>query len=90
MRTLNDLVTAGKILHAAVSDAPVWAVAECNTMAKERHWAPFDCLQYKHSLLDRTIERDVLHYARHRNTTVGGACACELWMALGPTGDLRR
>jgi len=89
MRTLNDLVTAGKILHAAVSDAPVWAVAECNTMAKERHWAPFDCLQYKHSLLDRTIERDVLHYARHRNTTVvtwdvyvsvavmGRICACQ-------------
>lgn len=70
MRTLNDLISAGKILHAAVSDAPVWAVAECNAMAKERGWARFDALQYKHSLLDRTIERDVLHYAQHRNHTV--------------------
>lgn len=87
MRTLNDLVSSGKILHAAISDAPVWYVAECNQLAKERHWAPFDCMQYKYSLLDRTIERDALHYARTHGQTV------VTWDALGGgrlTGKFKR
>jgi aryl-alcohol dehydrogenase-like predicted oxidoreductase len=64
MRSLDDLIRAGKILYAGVSDAPAWIVARANTMAEERGWSPFIALEIEYSLIERTPERDLIPMAK--------------------------
>ncbi len=53
----------GKILHAGVSDMAAWAVARANTLAEFRGWTPFVGLQIEYSLIERTVERELLPMA---------------------------
>ncbi|GAB3598635.1 aldo/keto reductase [Microbacterium tumbae] len=64
MRTLDDLVTAGKIRYLAFSDTPAWATARAQTMAEFRGWAPITALQLEYSLLERTAEGELLPMAQ--------------------------
>jgi aryl-alcohol dehydrogenase-like predicted oxidoreductase len=64
MRSFDDLVRAGKVLYIGISDAPAWVVAQCNTIADLRGWTPFIGLQIEYSLLQRTVERELLPMAR--------------------------
>jgi aryl-alcohol dehydrogenase-like predicted oxidoreductase len=64
MRALDDLVRSGKVLHVGVSDTPAWVVAQCNTLAELRGWSRFVALQVEHSLIERTVERELLPMAR--------------------------
>ena len=63
MRALDDLVRQGKILYAGVSDMPAWVVAQANTMADLRGWTSFAGLQIEYSLIERTVERELLPMA---------------------------
>ena len=63
MRAFDDLVRQGKILYAGVSDMPAWAVARANTLAELRGWTPFVGLQIEYSLIERTVERELLPMA---------------------------
>lgn len=60
MRGFEDLVRQGKILYAGVSDAPAWWVARGNTIAELRGWAPFIAVQIEYSLIERTVERELI------------------------------
>jgi aryl-alcohol dehydrogenase-like predicted oxidoreductase len=64
MRGLDDLVSAGKVLYAGISDTPAWVVSRANTIADFRGWSPFVGLQIRYSLIDRTAEADLLPMAR--------------------------
>jgi aryl-alcohol dehydrogenase-like predicted oxidoreductase len=64
LRTLNDLVREGQVLHIAVSDTPAWVVARANTIAELRGWARFEALQVPYSLVNRDVERDLLPMAK--------------------------
>jgi aryl-alcohol dehydrogenase-like predicted oxidoreductase len=70
MRGLDDLVCAGKILYAGVSDTPAWIVAEANARAELRGWSRFVGLQVPYSLADRSIERAELLVAQHWDMAV--------------------
>jgi aryl-alcohol dehydrogenase-like predicted oxidoreductase len=63
MRGFEDLVRQGKILYAGVSDMPAWVVARGNTLAELRGWTSFVGLQIEYSLLQRTVERELLPMA---------------------------
>lgn len=60
MRALDDQIRAGKVLYLGVSDAPAWIIARANTLAEYRGWTPFIAAQAQYSLLERSIERDLL------------------------------
>lgn len=64
LRGLDDLVSQGKILYIGVSDTPAWVVAKSNTMAELRNWSEFIALQIQYSLIERTVERELLPVAR--------------------------
>jgi aryl-alcohol dehydrogenase-like predicted oxidoreductase len=64
MRALDDAVAAGKILYVGVSDTPAWIVSQANTMAALRGWTPFVGLQIEYSLVQRTVERDLIPMAQ--------------------------
>jgi len=67
MRGLDDLVRAGKILYAGISDAPAWWIAQANTLAHLRGWSPFIGLQIEYSLIERTVERELVPMAKALN-----------------------
>ena len=64
MRGLDDLVSSGKVLYVGISDTPAWVVARNNTLAELRGWSSFIGLQIRYSLIDRTVERELLPMAR--------------------------
>jgi aryl-alcohol dehydrogenase-like predicted oxidoreductase len=70
MRAFDDLVRAGKVLHVGVSDAPAWVVAKSNTIAQFRGWTPYIGLQIEYSLIERTVERELIPLAQDQGMTV--------------------
>jgi len=67
MRGLDDLVRAGKVLYVGISDAPAWWIAQANTLAELRGWSPFIGLQIEYSLIERTVERELVPMAKALN-----------------------
>jgi aryl-alcohol dehydrogenase-like predicted oxidoreductase len=70
MRGLDDLVRAGKVLYTGISDAPAWWIAQANTLAHLRGWSAFAGLQIEYSLIERTVERDLIPMAKALNIGV--------------------
>lgn len=64
MRGLDDLVRQGKVLYVGISDAPAWWIAQANTLATLQGWSPFVGLQIEYSLVERTVERELIPMAR--------------------------
>lgn len=77
VRALDDLVRAGKVLYVGISDTPAWLVARAVTLAEERGWTPFCALQVPYSLVERTVERELLPVARALDLAVTA------WSPLG-------
>jgi aryl-alcohol dehydrogenase-like predicted oxidoreductase len=67
MRGLDDLVREGKVLYVGISDAPAWWIAQANTLAQLRGWSPFTGLQLEYSLIERTVERELIPMAKALN-----------------------
>ena len=67
MRGLDDLVRTGKVLYVGISDAPAWWIAQANTLAQLRGWSPFIGLQIEYSLIERTVERELIPMAKALN-----------------------
>jgi len=70
MRGLDDLVRAGKVLYVGISDAPAWWIAQANTLAQLRGWSPFIAIQIEYSLIERTVERELIPMAKALNVGV--------------------
>ncbi len=77
LRALDDLVSAGKIRYIGVSDTPAWKVAQAQVLADMRGWTSFIALQLEYSLLERTIEGELVPMAQ------------ELGLGITPWGPLR-
>jgi aryl-alcohol dehydrogenase-like predicted oxidoreductase len=63
MAALEELVRAGKVRYLGVSDTPAWKVAEANVTARFRGWSAFIGLQIEYSLLERTVEQELVPMA---------------------------
>ena len=76
MRALDDLVAAGKVRYIGFSDTPAWKVTQAHVTAKMRGWTPLIALQLEYSLLERTIEGELV------------PAALELGMGITPWSPL--
>ena len=63
MRALDDLVRAGKVLYLGICNTPAWRVAQMQTLADLRGWSPLVALQIEYSLLERTVEHELMPMA---------------------------
>ncbi|OBJ60545.1 aldo/keto reductase [Mycobacterium sp. 1423905.2] len=63
MAALDDLVRAGKVRYLGVSDTPAWKIAQANLIAAFRGWSAFVGLQIEYSLLERTVEQELVPMA---------------------------
>jgi aryl-alcohol dehydrogenase-like predicted oxidoreductase len=70
MRGLDDVVRQGKVLYVGISGAPAWWVAQANTQAELRRWAHFIGLQIEYSLIERTVERELIPMTKALNLGV--------------------
>lgn len=77
LRGLDDLVSAGKLHHAALSDFPAWRVSRAVTFADLRNQSPIIGIQHECSLVERTADRELLPMAE--SLGLGAA----LWSPLG-------
>jgi aryl-alcohol dehydrogenase (NADP+) len=64
LRTLDDLVRAGKIRYIGFSNTPAWVTAQAQTIALLKGWTPLIALQVEYSLLARTVEGELAPLAR--------------------------
>jgi aryl-alcohol dehydrogenase-like predicted oxidoreductase len=64
LRTLDTLVSSGKVRYIGFSDTPSWRVSEAQVTALFRGWAPITALQLEYSLLERTVEGELMPMAR--------------------------
>jgi aryl-alcohol dehydrogenase-like predicted oxidoreductase len=63
MAALDALVRAGKVRYIGFSDTPAWKVAEAQTLARLRGLEPLIALQIEYSLLQRTVEGELIPMA---------------------------
>jgi aryl-alcohol dehydrogenase-like predicted oxidoreductase len=63
LRGLDDLVSAGKIHHGALSNFPAWRVALAAKEADLRGWSPIVGIQTEYSLAERGAESEILPMA---------------------------
>src|SRR4029077_2270672 len=64
MRALDDLVRAGKVRYIGFSDTPAWKTAQAQVTAEFRGWTPLAALQIEYSLVERTVEGELLPMAQ--------------------------
>ncbi|MER8909767.1 aldo/keto reductase [Mesorhizobium sp. M0854] len=62
MRTLDDLVRAGKIRHVGLSDVPAWYASRAQAVAEHRGYEPVSALQLEYSLAERNIEHEFVPF----------------------------
>lgn len=77
LRTLDQLVKSGKVRYIGVSYAPAWKITQAQVMAQLKDWTPFIGLQIEYSLLERTIEAELVPMAQ------------ELGMGITPWSPLK-
>ncbi|PEQ14706.1 aldo/keto reductase [Novosphingobium sp. PC22D] len=77
LRAFDDLVRAGKVLYAGLSDVPAWQASRMQAIADLRGWTPFCALQIQYSLIERTVEREMIPMAREMGMGVSP------WAPLG-------
>ncbi|RWM13358.1 MAG: aldo/keto reductase [Mesorhizobium sp.] len=66
LRTLDDLVHAGKVRHIGLSDVPAWYAGRAQAIAELRGYEPVSALQLEYSLAERAIEHEYVPFAtRH-------------------------
>ena len=77
LRALDDLVQAGKVRYIGFSDTPAWKVSQAQTIARFRGWTPLIALQIEYSLIERTVEGELI------------PAALELGLGVTPWSPLR-
>ena len=94
MRTLDDLVRAGKARHVGLSNFPAWYVGRAQALAEWRGYEPISALQYKYSLIDRGIEDEFVPFATEHGAGIlawsplGSGLLSGKYRAGGATGRL--
>ncbi|MCA7014746.1 aldo/keto reductase [Dickeya dadantii] len=77
VRAFDDLIRAGKIQYAGLSNFPAWRIARADTMAELRGWSRIAGIQVEYSLVQRTAERELLPMAEALGL------AATIWSPLG-------
>ncbi len=96
MKALDFLVQQGKVRYLGFSDHPAWVCAQAQYEAIFRDWTPLVALQIEYSLLERTVEAELIPMARALGLGVtpwsplrGGVLSGKFRRNARPTGDVR-
>jgi aryl-alcohol dehydrogenase-like predicted oxidoreductase len=70
MRGMEQLVRQGKVRHIGLSDHPAWVCALAQSFARQHGGTPLVALQIEYSLLQRTVEAELIPMAMHEGMGV--------------------
>jgi aryl-alcohol dehydrogenase-like predicted oxidoreductase len=70
LHALEQLVAAGKVRYIGFSDTPSWKAMEAIMLARIHGWSRIVALQMEYSLLERTIEGEVIPLAQEHGLGV--------------------
>jgi aryl-alcohol dehydrogenase-like predicted oxidoreductase len=70
MRTLDDLISAGKVGYIGASQFAAWQLAKANLLAELHHWEPFVTVQSQYHMLERRLEHEVIPYCAEHGVGV--------------------
>ncbi len=70
VRSLNDLVNAGKVRYIAICNWPAWMVAKAQAIAHYNGWHKFIGLQYYYSVVTRDIEHELVPMAQDHGLAI--------------------
>jgi aryl-alcohol dehydrogenase-like predicted oxidoreductase len=65
LSVLSDLVREGKVRYVGCSNLAGWQIADADWIARSSGFEPFVSAQNRYSLLDRSLEADVVPAAEH-------------------------
>jgi aryl-alcohol dehydrogenase-like predicted oxidoreductase len=78
LSALNELIRSGKVRYIGVSNTPAWKITQAQLIAQFNSWSSFIGLQAEYSLLERTIEGEIIPMAQ------------ELGMGIMPWSPLKQ
>lgn len=64
MRTLDDLVSSGKVRYIGASAYASWQLAKANLLAEMRGWEKFATVQSHYHMMERDVEKEVIPYCQ--------------------------
>lgn len=67
LRTLDDLVSSGKVRYIGASNYASWQLAKSNLLAEFNSWTKFISVQNHYHMLERADEKEVLPYCVDAN-----------------------
>jgi aryl-alcohol dehydrogenase-like predicted oxidoreductase len=77
LSAMDILVKSGKVRYLGISDTPAWKVAQAQVLTHFRGWSPLIALQIEYSLMQRTVEGELIPMAQ------------ELGLGVLPWGPLK-
>ncbi len=96
MRTLDDLITSGKVRYIGASNFASWQLAKANLLAEMHHWEPFVTVQSHYHMLERELEREVIPYCLEHGVGLipffplaGGFLTGKYWQGQPPPSGSR-
>jgi aryl-alcohol dehydrogenase-like predicted oxidoreductase len=70
LRTLDDLIGAGKVRYIGASNFAAWQLARANLLAEVRGWSRFVTIQNHYHMLERGLEEEMLPYCNADNVGI--------------------
>jgi aryl-alcohol dehydrogenase-like predicted oxidoreductase len=70
LRTLNDLVSQGKVLYLGVSNWAAWQIAKSLGISEKNGWPRFECIEPMYNLVKRQVEVEILPLAESEQLSV--------------------
>jgi aryl-alcohol dehydrogenase-like predicted oxidoreductase len=70
LRTLDDLISSGKVRYIGASNYTAWQLARANTLAELRGWTPFVSIQNQYHMLERDQEREMIPFCNAHNVGI--------------------
>lgn len=64
LRSLDDVVRAGKVRYIGASNFMAWQLARANLLAEVRGWSPFVVIQSHYHMLERGVEKELVPFCR--------------------------
>jgi len=97
LRALDDLVRAGKVRYAGISNHPAWQMMKANAAAEARGLVRFEVVQAFYALSARDIEREIVPFLSDQNVGLmvwsplaGGLLTGKYKRDAKPAADARR
>ena len=70
LRTLDDLISAGKVRYIGASNFAAWQLAQANLLAELKSWTPFVTIQNHYHMLERGLEDEMVPFCNAYNVGI--------------------